>query len=104
MTTPASAASKESTWRNHLARQASSGKSIAAFCRDESLPEWSFYAWRARLNNRASKLAPTLEQVATPFIDLGVVKGHAIPTPAINPNVEVRIDLGGGMLLTITRS
>ena len=104
MTKSVPAVSNESTWRNHLARQASSGKSIAAFCRDESLPEWRFYAWRARLNDRAPKTSPPLKMVAKPFIDLGIVKSNAVPTPAITLSLEVRIDLGGGMLLTITRN
>ena len=36
MSKPALIASKESTWRNHLSRQAASGKSITAFCREEA--------------------------------------------------------------------
>ena len=37
---------KERCWREMLARQASSGLSGRAFCRQEQLAESAFYAWR----------------------------------------------------------
>ena len=37
---------KERFWREVLARQASSGLSGRAFCRQEQLAESAFYAWR----------------------------------------------------------
>jgi len=97
--------SKELTWRNHLARHASSGKSVSAFCRDEAISEGSFYAWRSRLRvatvNTTS--TPRLQKKPAPFIDLGVVKEHSKNAPFANSNIEVHIDLGGGISLTITR-
>jgi hypothetical protein len=63
--------SKEATWRNHLARHAASGESIAAFCRDEAISAGNFYAWRSK------QRAGTAELSAAPrgatFIDLGAV-------------------------------
>ena len=94
--------SKESTWRNHLARHASSGKSVANFCRDEAISESNFYAWRARCRAPAAHTS-RLQKKPAPFIDLGVVKDSSKNTPFANSNIEVRIDLGGGVLLTITR-
>ena len=101
-------AQREGQWRDHLARQATSGQSIAAFCRAQALSEGNFYAWRTRLQSNASKgLTST-----APFIDLGIVKsasGHpAAPRPEKTQNasvarIEVRIDLGEGMVLTIAR-
>ena len=44
-----SQAVKEATWRERLARHASSGKSIAAFCREEDISQANFYAWRTKL-------------------------------------------------------
>ena len=107
------AAQRQSQWRNHLARQAKSGLSVAAFCRAESLSEGNFYAWRTRLAATGSNSALT-PPPATPaaFIDLGVVNSidtnHAtrLAEPVRRTNaasVEVRIDLGGGMVLTIAR-
>jgi transposase-like protein len=65
----------EEFWRLALQEQKSSGLSIRAFCRRESLSEPSFYAWRRRIakrdggataigrqpaqdNNRSTKLLP----------------------------------------------
>ena len=94
--------SKESTWRNHLARHASSGKSVANFCRDEAISESNFYAWRARC--RVTPVHTSrLQKKPAPFIDLGVVKGSSTKAPFANSNIEVHIDLGGGVSLTITR-
>ena len=94
--------SKESTWRNHLARHAASGKSVANFCRDEAISESNFYAWRARL--RIATTHPSrLQKKPAPFIDLGVVQGSSIKAPFANANIEVHINLGGGVSLTITR-
>jgi len=40
---------RESHWRGVLERQASSGVSIAEFCRQESLSAPALYAWRRKL-------------------------------------------------------
>ena len=108
-----SAVSKEAIWRNHLARYATSGKSIAAFCRDEAISEGNFYAWRARL--RQDKATSAAEQACAPtpttsFIDLGPVKTKTLndkaqraAAPSATPEIDVRIDLGHGINLTITR-
>ena len=95
--------SKETTWRNHLARHASSGKSISAFCRDEAISEGNFYAWRSRLRVATINSPSRLQKRPAPFIDLGVVKDSSNNAPLAHSNMEVRIDLGGGISLTITR-
>lgn len=104
--------SKETTWRNHLARHASSGKSVSAFCRDEAISEGNFYAWRSRLQTKNGNAPSCPPKRITPFIDLGAVKGVATTerlsgatsnSPAIASGIEVHIDLGGGVSLTIMR-
>jgi hypothetical protein len=91
-----------------LLRHAHSGKSIAAYCRDESVSTASFRIWRAKLA-AADGHASNLAQPAA-FIDLGAIKNTASVTsmahpPALAPptEIDVRIDLGGGIVLTITR-
>lgn len=44
-----SRASKEAAWRSRLQRHAQSGKSVAAFCRDESVSTASYHLWRTKL-------------------------------------------------------
>jgi hypothetical protein len=99
--------SKEAARRSRLQRHAQSGKSIAAFCRDEAVSTASFHIWRAKLAAADGHLA----QPAA-FIDLGAIKDTAAVTSIAHPpqsapvpasGIDVRIDLGGGIVLTITR-
>jgi hypothetical protein len=99
--------SKEAAWRSRLQRHAQSGKSIAAFCRDEAVSTASFHIWRAKLAAADGRLARPAA-----FIDLGAIANTAGATsvahsPASAPRpaagIDVRIDLGDGVVLTITR-
>jgi hypothetical protein len=109
-----SQASKEAAWRSRLQRHAQSGKSVAAFCRDESVSTASFYIWRTKLDVVDGD-TPDPEQPAA-FIDLGVIANAAGVTAMQDPQshppasaplptskIDVRIDLGGGIVLTITK-
>ena len=111
-TSATTTAQKEQTWRDHFARQISSGKTIAAFCRSEGLSEGGFYAWRNRLRANGGNETLTQRPPATPFVDLGAVnsatsnaqKRHAASQPnAATSEIQVRIELGGGIVLTIAR-
>ena len=46
--------SREYHWREVLKQQSSSGLSIAAFCRQESIGQPSFYAWRRKFREQQS--------------------------------------------------
>lgn len=74
--------SKEATWRIHLARHAASGKSIAAFCRDEAISQANFQFWRTKLANGANEHAARPAQQAA-FIDLGAVNSAVGRIPVI---------------------
>jgi hypothetical protein len=97
-------AQRESVWRDRVARFSSSGQKVEVFCRDEGVSAWSFYQWRKRLGavERQAK-APT---AAAPFIDLGTV-----PAPPVcertredrRSDMEIRIELGGGIIVQIAR-
>jgi len=108
------AAHREQAWRDHIARHAKSGKTITAFCRSEGLSEGGFYAWRNRLRANTGYEALTQRPTPAPFIDLGVVqsttKTEQVSHVALHPNtttatagIEIRIDLGGGIVLTVAR-
>lgn len=100
--------SKEAAWRSRLQRYGQSGKSIAAFCRDEAVSKASFHNWRTKLANDEPATPPAHP---TPFIDLGSIKQpvgmkRATPSAASIPpalGIDIRIDLAGGIVLTITR-
>ena len=43
---------KEDQWRERLAQQERSGLSVKQFCKERTLTECSFYAWRKRLRRK----------------------------------------------------
>ena len=51
--------SKAEQWREVIGRQAESGLSVRAFCRQAGVREPSFYAWRRRLAEREAAAAET---------------------------------------------
>lgn len=112
---------KETIWRERLTQQAASGKAISKFCRDESISVSNFYAWRARLTKPYAKAVVPASKSPAAFIDLGTLKDTdthkkvvAIPTPTapqnlqsthlLNSSIQVQLDLGNGMVLTIARA
>ena len=109
-------AQRETAWRNRLARYAGSKLTVEAFCRSEAVSVASFYLWRTRLRNSQGNglTAPRAVTVAaaSPFIDLGSVRHRAISTTASIDTpvahhqpaaINIRLDLGGGMVLHIAR-
>jgi hypothetical protein len=49
VTEPKPADPKAGEWAERIAAQQRSGMSVKQFCRDQGLTEYSFYAWRKRL-------------------------------------------------------
>ena len=93
---------KEVEWRQRLARFATSGQQIKSFCQSESVSEAVFYRWRKQL------AATGGAAVEAGFIDVGVMP----PAPAVasmtqcesvGATLEVRLDLGHGLVLQIVR-
>jgi transposase-like protein len=94
-----------SAWREIVARQEQSGLTVRKFCKREGLNVASLYGWRMRLRRepadktaapRVSRKARA-EKVSEEFIDLGAIDSGA-------GRFEVRLDLGGGVLLQLVRS
>jgi len=79
-----------------LARFESAGLSVAAFCARESISEASFYRWRGLLPS--SGAGHDLAQAAGAFVDLG-----PMASGARGARLEVRLDLGGGVVLHLVR-
>lgn len=89
------------TWRELVDRQDRSGLSVQAFCRQERLNAWTFYGWRSRLRQRttvAEGRVVVRDQNREPsgFIDLGPLSGGL-------SRCEIRLDLGGGVVLQVVR-
>ena len=88
------------TWRGLFSRQTASGLTVAEFCRDERINANVFRRWRSQLN-AANQRARPREAVsvaeAAPFIEIGALG-------STGSRFEVRLDLGGGMVLSLVRS
>lgn len=112
-TTSTGKAQREMEWRERLARHAASGQSVSAFCRSEAVAEGTFYTWRTRLRSRDADASPPPSTTKAPpsFIDLGSVQDLSVrdavrsntPPKVIHSGIEIRIDLGNNVVLTITR-
>lgn len=92
-------------WGEVLGRFAGSGLSVPAFCVHEGISEASFYRWRSMLQagdaggrkpRRAAAIVAGVTNRPTPFVDLGTLQ----PGGA---RVELRLDLGGGVLVHLVR-
>ena len=93
--------SKAAQWSQCVKDQAASGQSVAVFCQERGLSAASLYGWRARLSKLGAVVISKPRSVV-PFIDLGAVHEPS-QMPAAGSGVNVHVDLGGGMSLTITR-
>ena len=95
----------ESAWREIAARQEQSGLTVQEFCEREGLKAASLHGWRVRLRQQdaGKKVSPQIskstraEKASEEFIDLGAIG-------ASRGRFEVRLDLGGGVLLQLVRS
>ena len=90
-----------SAWRDALARFELSGLSVGEYCQREGLSRASFYRWRLSLGSTADQ-RPADKAVgaanrACGFLDLGSLGAE-------RSRVELRVDLGGGVIVQITRS
>jgi hypothetical protein len=87
-------------WRELLARHASSGLSVAAFCARESISVSSFPRWRALVApvggaaDAPDARARTRQEA---FVDLGVLGSGG------GSRLELKLDLGGGLVLHLMR-
>ena len=102
--------------RRHLGAQAwgevfrrfdSSGESVTGFCKREGLHTSSFRRWRQRLATMATPITPqarepreaTRQAAAASFIEVGAMGAASEPTGRL----EVRLELGGGLVLHVVR-
>lgn len=87
-----------------LSRFATSGVSMAAFCRSEAISTESFRRWR-RQTASGNGAEPFGCEPGASFIDLGTLP-TATPTRIAEPSssrLELKLDLGGGLTLHLVR-
>jgi len=90
-------------WRAMVARFAQSGLTEAAFCEGEDISAKLFHRWRTKrgsavarpVADKSARVAPSPASTAG-FVDLGSLKDSG-------SKLEMRLDLGGGVLLHVVR-
>jgi putative transposase len=84
-------------WAALFARFERSGMSVSRFCAGESISVANFYRWRGLLGASAHA-TPQPVQPAPEFVELGTI--GAAPGGA---RLEIKLDLGGGLILHLVR-
>jgi hypothetical protein len=76
---------KADEWAERIAAQQRSGMSVKQFCEEQALTEYSFYAWRKRLQERGpvrfalvERSARRQERTAEPVLELVLATGERL--------------------------
>jgi len=102
---PEAAAARRKAWQERLRRFERSGKSVAEFCKAESVSTWSLYDWRRRLGVGV-RVRGGDARGDSGFVDAGAIRmlgGEAKPKIEMPTGIELRIELGGGLVLQILK-
>lgn len=84
-------------WQMILNAHALSGLSQEAFCQQEGVSTGSLTNWRRRLRGEAASETPGAASLP-PFIEL------ANPVRPLDAGIKVRIELGAGIVLELSRA
>ncbi len=100
-------------WRDLLGRFEPETETVAEFCAREGVCPASFYRWRSRLAGQAGEVsravhkartAPALTGPTAGFVDLGpLATASPGPTTGASAGLLLRLDLGAGVVLQISR-
>jgi hypothetical protein len=90
----------QSDWRSVLAKFDGSAMGVEACCRREAISEASFYRWRRLLGSGSDGGEVMGSDTAPAFVDLGTLNGDS----ALRPQLDLRVDLGDGLVLHLVRS
>jgi hypothetical protein len=93
---------KANEWAERIAAQQRSGMSVKQFCKDRGLTEYSFYAWRKRLQEigpvrfaLVERSARRQERTGEPVLELVLVTGerlrigHGVDTTTLRKVLDV---------------
>lgn len=98
----------EQAWRELVTRQVQSGLTVQGFCEREGINAYSLYGWRSRLRARGASEEPAVSRPARGLLPSGAEPtAQFIDLGALGPSrsrCEVRLDLGGGVMLHLVRS
>jgi len=93
VTEPKPANPKAGAWAERIAAQQRSGESVKQFCKEQGLTEYSFYAWRKRLQETGpvrfalvERGARRQERTAEAWLELVLSTGERL---RIGPGVDI---------------
>jgi hypothetical protein len=106
---------REAFWREVLARQAKSSLSVLAFCKQEGVPDSSFYTWRRKIEARdreSGRPGPdALVPKRTDFLpvvlrqdDSQPWRGHVGMAPPDRAGESIAIELRNGRVMRLPGS
>ena len=77
---------RREVWRQRIADQEKSGRPVSVFCREQSLSEATFFAWRQRLKNQETPVSFALVETkaaaeTAPPIELILTSGELLRIP-----------------------
>ncbi len=82
-----------------LSRFEGSGLGVTAFCQRERISAASFYRWQRESGGAIDQSAAADVERASAFVDLGALSMQASTTPRL----DLRLDLGDGLVLHLVR-
>lgn len=100
---------RESQWRERLQRFVKARQSVVAFCAAESVSASSFYYWRTKLLALGEPRPKATRIERAGFIEVGGVRvadgpeRSAASSGALAAGIELRLELGGGVVLQVLR-
>ena len=86
-------------WQTLFAQFETSGLSVAAFCRRHAICASSFHRWRAKLAGMLPVPPAAAASNPSAFVDLGPLMSK----PSSDGRLELRLELGAGLTLTLVR-
>lgn len=86
-------------WRSLLAKFDGSGLGVEAFCRREAISAASLYRWRGLLSAVGDDGETAVVSRTPGFVDLGTLSSAAVSAPRI----DLKLDLGDGLVLHLVR-
>jgi putative transposase len=93
------------SWREVFRRFEGSGESVVGFCKREGLNTSSFHRWRQRLATTTAASTsqggrePVRQSAAANFIEMGSMSSQTERASRL----EIRLELGGGVVLHLVR-
>jgi len=86
-------------WRCLLAKFDGSDMGVEAFCRGQAISAASFYRWRNLLDDGGDGAETAAINRTPAFVDLGSLSTAGVSAPRL----ELKLDLGHGLILHLVR-